>query len=300
MLLLYFLFLYLLNIMISMQIAIYTRGSEYLSDDELTAWLSIASQRSVVILFNEAFAEKARARGFEGIVSYKSVEELPASTSLVLSYGGDGTLLECAGMLSGRDIPIMGVNSGRLGFLANVPRVEVADIFNRIEQKDYIIDSRSVVVAEGYGRALNEFTVQREGLNMINITIKINAEEVAEYQADGLVVATPTGSTAYAMSLGGPIVAPTCDCLVIIPIAPHNLTVRPLVVDGSATIEVSATRRIGKLIATLDNDVFDIESGDTFVLTRKKNVIKVAEASDSSFYKTIRNKLMWGIDSRRK
>lgn len=283
-----------------MQIAIYTRGSEYLSDDELTAWLSIALQRGVGILFNEMFAGKARARGFEGIMSYKSADELPPATSLVLSYGGDGTLLECAGMLSGRDIPIMGINSGRLGFLANVPRVRVSDIFDRIERKDYIIDSRSVIVAEGYGRALNEFTVQREGLNMINITIKINSEDVAEYQADGLVVATPTGSTAYAMSLGGPIVAPTCDCLVVIPIAPHNLTVRPLVVDGSATIEVSATRRIGKLIATLDNDVFDIENGDTFVLTRKKNVIKIAEASDSSFYKTIRNKLMWGIDSRRK
>lgn len=283
-----------------MQIAIYTRDSEYLSDDELTAWLSIASQRGVGILFNEIFAAKARARGFEGIVSYKSVEELPLSTSLVLSYGGDGTLLECAGMLSGRDIPIMGVNSGRLGFLANVPRVEVSDIFNQIVKQDYIIDSRSVIVAEGYGRALNEFTIQREGLNMINITIKINSEDVAEYQADGLVVATPTGSTAYSMSLGGPIVAPTCDCLVIIPIAPHNLTVRPLVVDGSATIEVSATRRIGKLIATLDNDVFDIENGDTFVITRKKNMVKIAEASDSSFYKTIRNKLMWGIDSRRK
>lgn len=283
-----------------MQIAIYTRGSEYLSDDELTAWLSIASERGVEIVFNEMFAVKARERGFQGIISYQSADELPVSTSLVLSYGGDGTLLECAGMLSGRDIPIMGVNSGRLGFLANVPRGEVAAIFDKIERKDYIIDNRSVIFAEGYGHALNEFTIQREGLNMINIRIRINSEDVAEYQADGLVIATPTGSTAYSMSLGGPIVAPTCDCLIVIPIAPHNLTVRPLVVDGSVTIEVSATRRIGKLIATLDNDVFDIENGDTFVITRKKNMVKIAEASDSSFYKTIRNKLMWGIDSRRK
>lgn len=283
-----------------MQIAIYTRGSEYLSDDELAAWLSIADQRGAGILFNEMFALKARERGFKNIKSYGSADELPESTSLVLSYGGDGTLLECAGMLGEREIPIMGINSGRLGFLANLSRVGVSDIFDKIERKDYIIDSRSVIFAEGYGRALNEFTIQREGLNMINIAIKINSENVAEYQADGLVVATPTGSTAYSMSLGGPIVAPTCDCLIIIPIAPHNLTVRPLVVDGSAVIEVSATRRHGKLIATLDNDVFDIENGDTFVLTRKKNVVKIAAASDSSFYKTIRNKLMWGIDSRRK
>ncbi|MEG2121646.1 MAG: NAD(+)/NADH kinase [Rikenellaceae bacterium] len=283
-----------------MQIAIYTRGSEYLSDEELRAWLSIAAQKGVGVVFNETFASEARKRGFGNIVSYSSAAELPVSTSLVVSYGGDGTLLKCAGMLSDRDIPIMGVNSGRLGFLANVQRQDVCDIFNKIESGDYIIDSRSVIVAEGLGVALNEFTIQREGLHMVNIKIRINSEEVAEYQADGLVVATPTGSTAYAMSLGGPIVAPTCDCMVILPIAPHNLTIRPLVVDGSATIEVSAIRRAGKLIATLDNEAFDIENGDTFIIKRQKDKVKIAEASDNSFYKTIRNKLMWGIDSRKK
>lgn len=283
-----------------MQIAIYTRGSEYLSDEELSEWLNVTENCDVNAIFNSRFAQIAYERGFGHIRSYSDVDEIPEDTELVISYGGDGTFLQCVRMLRGRDIPVMGINSGRLGFLANVPRVAVKDVIKNICSKNYIVEERSVIVAEGLGFALNEFSIQKEGVNMINICLSIDGEDVVEYKADGLLISTPTGSTAYSMSVGGPIVAPSCDCIVIIPIAPHNLTMRPLVVEGSAVIEVCAESRMNNLVVTLDNTCFPAENGQTFRLHREKNRIKIAQMPDNSFYKTIRNKLMWGLDGRGK
>ncbi|MBE9487823.1 MAG: NAD(+)/NADH kinase [Bacteroidetes bacterium] len=282
-----------------MGIAIYTRGSDYISEEEIKSWLNIAVENIVDIWINKRYAEELSKMGIvEGYKIYFSEKDLPTDTELILSYGGDGTMLGSAGMLKGRGIPIMGINSGRLGFLANVPRMSVLEIYEYIKNKNYIIDSRSVLEAEGRGYALNEFSIQKIGLNMINIKLTIDGEDVVSYDADGLLVATPTGSTAYSMSVGGPIVAPNTDCLLIQPIAPHNLTMRPLVVSANSVLEVSAFSRCNKIIATLDNDVFNIHNGEKFILRRRKDLVKIAQLPDSSFYSTIRKKLMWGLEGR--
>ena len=166
------------------------------------------------------------------------------------------------------------------------------------KNKNYKIEKRSVVITDGLGCGLNEFTIQKEGVNMLTIKLRINGEDVVEYMSDGLIVSTPTGTTAYSMSLGGPIVAPTCDCFVVIPIAPHNLTMRPLVIEGSAEIEVVGYSRSNKMFATLDNEIFPATNGQVFTIRRKFESVKIAQLPETSFFETIRNKLMWGIDSR--
>lgn len=282
-----------------MNIAIYTKGERYLTERELDMWLELFGRHGIRAVFNRAFIEQTLIHSGMHVPVYDSAAELPADTRMVISYGGDGTFLQCVEMLSGRDIPIVGVNSGRMGFLANIPREMAERSVLALKEGDYGIEERGLLqVEEMEGNALNEFTVQKRSLSMIDAELFIDDEYVATYRADGLIVSTPTGSTAYSLSAGGAIVSPRCDVLIITPIAPHNLNMRPLIVEGNARVAVRAGSRNHEVLASLDNRSALFPEGTTFHIGKAPQRIKMVKFPDNSFYKTIREKLFWGADVR--
>ena len=228
----------------------------------------------------------------------------PTETVMVC-YGGDGTLLEGVHRLCGAPIPVMGINAGHLGFLTSAPSAGLNLIFEEVAAGRLTTEPRSMIEATGdYAEqpdtelGLNEFTVQRHGAGMISVETYVDEQMVATYHGDGVIVSTPTGSTAYSLSAGGPVVAPTCACLVISPLAPHNLTMRPVVIPDSATITLRVDARRSDAFVTLDSRVYAIGQEAAFTRKRADQKIFLAVPHNISFYDTLRNKMMWGIDIR--
>ena len=225
--------------------------------------------------------------------------------SLMVCYGGDGTLLEGVHRLCGAPIPVMGINAGHLGFLTSAPSAGLNLIFEEVAAGRLTTEPRSMIEATGdYAEqpdtelGLNEFTVQRHGAGMISVETYVDEQMVATYHGDGVIVSTPTGSTAYSLSAGGPVVAPTCACLVISPLAPHSLPMRPVVIPDSATITLRIDTRRSDAFVTLDSRVYAIGQEAAFTIKRAEQKIFLAVPHNISFYDTLRNKMMWGIDIR--
>ena len=232
------------------------------------------------------------------------VGEQPEGTVMVC-YGGDGTLLEGVHRLCGAPIPVMGINAGHLGFLTSAPSAGLNLIFKEIAEGRLTTEARSMIEVTGdYAEqpdttlALNEFTVQRHSAGMISVETYVDGQMVATYHGDGVIVSTPTGSTAYSLSAGGPVVAPTCRCLVISPLAPHNLTMRPVVIPDSGVISLRVNARRSAAFVTLDDRTYRISHGAAFTVRRAEQKIFLAVPHNISFYDTLRNKMMWGIDIR--
>lgn len=233
----------------------------------------------------------------------------PGSTpgcDFAISFGGDGTFLSSVRKMGHDFIPILGINSGRLGFLATVSTNDIRKAANRLIEGDFEVERRTMIKFQSSNipeniptRALNEFTIQKCGTAMVMINVVIDNQAIGSYWADGIIVSTPTGSTAYSMSVGGAILTPGCRTLIISPIAPHNLNIRPLVVSDSSKIELEVTTRSRNCaIATVDNREYKIESGTKFEIKRSKYELEVIKFKDDNFYKTIREKLLWGVDPR--
>lgn len=228
----------------------------------------------------------------------------PGGTVMVC-YGGDGTLLEGIRRLGGREIPVVGINSGRLGFLTSAPQEGISELFECIAAGRLEIQRRTALDVEGdFGCvpettfAVNEIAVQRNGASMIAVETYVDGQMVATYHGDGLIVCTPTGSTAYSLSAGGPVVAPSCACFVLSPLAPHNLTMRPVVIPDSSVVTLSVhTRREGAFVS-LDNRTYSIADGASFRIKRSVRKILLAVPHNITFYETLRNKMMWGVDMR--
>ena len=225
----------------------------------------------------------------------------------MVCYGGDGTLLEGVHRLCGAPIPVMGINAGHLGFLTSAPSAGLNLIFKEIAEGRLTTEARSMIEVTGdYAEqpdttlALNEFTVQRHGAGMISVETYVDDQMVATYHGDGVIFSTPTGSTAYSLSAGGPVVAPTCACLVISPLAPHNLTMRPVVIPDTAVITLHVHTRRSDAFVTLDNRVYAVGQEATFTVKRAEQKIFLAVPHNISFYDTLRNKLNWGEDKRNK
>ncbi|MDR2886267.1 MAG: NAD(+)/NADH kinase [Rikenellaceae bacterium] len=229
----------------------------------------------------------------------------PGESSIAVSYGGDGTFLDCVRMAAGSGVPILGVNSGRLGFLATVPKEDLGGALKDLKTGRFTIEERSTLRAAGdfekqpaYPFAFNEFSIQRGGAGMIAVETFVDGQMVATYWGDGAMISTPSGSTAYGLSVGGPVLVPGCECFVISPIAPHNLTMRPVVIPNKSEVTFRVLARGEKPYATLDNQTFPIVDGARFTLSKAKNSTKLVRLQNISFYDTLRNKMMWGIDRR--
>lgn len=225
---------------------------------------------------------------------------------IVVSMGGDGTFLEAASRVGDKHIPILGINTGRLGFLADVTADEVDAAIDAIYRDDYQIEERSVLhlqydqgAPSGYPFALNEIAVlKRDNSSMISIRVNIDGEYLTTYQADGLIVNTPTGSTGYALSVGGPIMSPTSHAIGIVPVAPHSLNVRPIALRDGATIELSVESRSHQYLVSLDGRSETCNESVKLCISKADYTICVIKRPGTTFFKTLRNKLMWGNDVR--
>jgi len=225
-------------------------------------------------------------------------------SDVVIAIGGDGTMLRTARYVIGTRIPILGINSGRLGFLANTPQNQLQDALQKILRGDYRIDTRWVLESsDAQGNihyALNEFLFSKSSsASMIKLSAYFNDQFINTYWADGLIIATPTGSTAYNMSAGGPIVQPGCDVMVLSPISPHTLTTRPLVLPGNGRITIRTEHAKQEVLFSKDGENADIEVNRIEVqVMRSKHTIDLIQLPGQHYFDTLRTKLMWGLDLR--
>lgn len=225
---------------------------------------------------------------------------------LILTLGGDGTILSATNLVQDLDIPIMGINMGRLGFLANIEKSKALSAIDNIVNEEYYTEERSMLslecnlpLFEDLPFALNDFTLhKRDTSSMITITVEVDGEYLNAYWADGLIVSTPTGSTGYSLSCGGPIISPRSGNVVITPIAPHNLNVRPIVLSDDTRITLKVTGRSENFLCTLDSRYKTITAEHELTLSKCPFTTKLAHLPETDFMKTIRQKLLWGLDKR--
>ena len=224
----------------------------------------------------------------------------------VISMGGDGTFLKAASRVGHKDIPILGVNMGRLGFLADISPDDIEHCINALAQDDFAIESRALIQVEADGNPLGDFSyalndvaiLKRDTASMISIRANINGQYLNTYQADGLVVSTPTGSTAYSLSNGGPIIVPGTKVFSMTAVAPHSLNVRPIVIPDSAIVELDVESRSHNFLVAIDGRSEKCKEGTKITLRRAPYDVKVVKRSDHRYFNTLREKMMWGADSR--
>jgi len=240
------------------------------------------------------------------IEQFTDFNEVSGKPDLVLSVGGDGTFLETVVKVKDLGIPIAGVNTGRMGFLANIPVEEIGKSIDMLCNGEYEIIERSLLeisqpagLFEGNSSsALNEITVQKADPGMITINVYLNDIYLNTYWADGLIISTATGSTAYNLSVGGPILSPEDESIIISPISPHNLTIRPIVVSGDSRLRMVIEGRSDEYIATCDSRSKKVLFKEEFHIVRAPVKLKTVMLKERDFYSTLRNKLMWGADRR--
>jgi NAD+ kinase len=240
--------------------------------------------------------------------TFHSNKELDSSFDIMISIGGDGTILRAATLVRDSGIPILGINAGRLGFLAMVQKDEIAQFLKFVIEKKYTISERSLISLssspkiseiEDINFAMNEISVSRKDTtSMITIETYLDGEFLNSYWADGLIIATPTGSTGYSMSCGGPILTPNVTSLVITPIAPHNLNARPLVIPDDTEIRLKISGREEQYLVSLDSRIASVKNESILTIKKTPFKIKMVEIQEETFLKTLRNKLLWGEDRR--
>jgi NAD+ kinase len=239
-------------------------------------------------------------------LEFQEEQGLPAETDVLVSLGGDGTTLGAALLVKDSGIPILGLNLGRLGFLASIPPEQLEEALEQVLARNYRLDPRTLVGVTTEGQpfgpqafALNEITVlKKDSSSMVTIQCWIDDEFFNAYWADGLIVSTPTGSTGYSLSCGGPILLPQSPSLVLTPIAPHNLNVRPVVIPDTSTIRLNVTSRTSDFLVSLDSRSFHFSEGKDLTLQKMRFHVNFIQLASNSFTETLRNKLLWGVDKR--
>jgi len=275
--------------------------------------------RDIFVFFNENEVEMIIEEAFLKLLyekqivkkeykTFQSHKELDASFDIMISIGGDGTILRAATLVRDSGIPILGINAGRLGFLAMVQKDEIAEFLQLIIEKKYTISERNLISLTGtpdiseisdINFAMNEISVSRKDTtSMITIETYLNDEFLNSYWADGLIISTPTGSTGYSLSCGGPILTPNVSSLVITPIAPHNLNARPLVIPDDTVIKLKITGREEQYLVSLDSRIASVKNESVLTIKKTPFKIKMVEVQEETFLKTLRNKLLWGEDKR--
>lgn len=237
----------------------------------------------------------------EKIKTYTKIDE---TFDFVLAIGGDGTILESAKLIGKMSTPIIGLNKGRLGFLANSNTDDINQILSNIKLSKFQISERTIIKGIVNGieyNALNEISVSRKNTtSLITIETKLNQQFLNTYWADGLIVSTPTGSTGYSLSCGGPIIMPESKNLVLTPIAPHNLNARPLVIPDDKEISISIESREDQYFISIDSEIISASVNSEIVISKANQKLNVVEFDDNSFIKSLKDKLMWGKDKRTK
>ena len=268
--------------------------------------LSILKQYNAVVYINREFYHFLVDEQKMDIQAAGVFEENDFEADMVLSMGGDGTFLRAASYVGNKNIPILGINTGRLGFLADVSPEEMEDTFKDIYNHNYKVEDRSVLQVisngqslKGYPCGLNEIAVlKRDSSSMITIHTSINGAYLTTYQADGLVIATPTGSTAYSLSIGGPVIVPHSNTIAITPVAPHSLNVRPIVINDDWEITLDVESRSHNFLVAIDGRSETCREGTRLNIRKADYNIKVVKRPNHVFFHTLRDKMMWGADGR--
>ena len=268
--------------------------------------LSILKQYNAVVYINREFYHFLVDEQKMDIQAAGVFEGNDFEADMVLSMGGDGTFLRAASYVGNKNIPILGINTGRLGFLADVSPEEMEDTFKDIYNHNFKVEDRSVLQVisngqplKGYPCGLNEIAVlKRDSSSMITIHTSINGAYLTTYQADGLVIATPTGSTAYSLSIGGPVIVPHSNTIAITPVAPHSLNVRPIVINDDWEITLDVESRSHNFLVAIDGRSETCREGTRLNIRKADYNIKVVKRPNHVFFHTLRDKMMWGADGR--
>lgn len=272
----------------------------------VTHLLEILRRRKAQICISNEFYDFLRNHTKADLSGLEVFEGNNFSADMVLSIGGDGTFLKAASRVGKKEIPILGINTGRLGFLADVLPDQMEDAFDEIYQRNYLAEPRRVLkltcnghVLKGYPYGLNEIAVlKRDTSSMITIHAYINGEPLNVYQADGLVISTPTGSTGYSLSVGGPILVPQSGTISLTAVAPHSLNVRPIVIRDDWEITLDVESRSHNFLIAVDGRSETCREGTRLTIKRADYYVRIVKRCHHSFFNTLREKMMWGMDGR--
>ena len=292
-----------------MKIAVYGQSADKISKNIFLELLSISKSENIILLieekYNSILLQKSKVNHNHKLFS--SYEDLDSEVNLMITIGGDGTLLRSITFVRDLGIPIIGINTGRLGFLATLNQELLNIELKKVLKGEFNVEERSLLEVNidnndnfsDFNFALNEVSVGRKNTtSMIEIKTTLNGEYLNTYWADGLIVSTPTGSTGYSLSCGGPIMTPSSQTFSITPIAPHNLNARPLVISDEIKIELSVEGREETHLLSLDSRINSLKNNVKIKIKKANYKIKLASFQNNSFYKTLRSKLLWGEDRR--
>lgn len=288
-----------------MKIVLFSRPQINHTVEDLRRLLNLIDHYGFDYAINQEFAavvEQKLGIVVESEKIYGDTTGAQPAESVMVCCGGDGTLLEGIHRLSNKTIPVAGINFGHLGFLTSATRDGVESLFEQIANRSLNIQPRSMLSIEGksVGRlfALNEVAAQRLEATMIKVVASVDNQIVAQYNGDGVILSSPTGSTAYSLSAGGPIVSPDCHCFLITPLAPHNFGMRPVVIPDTAEVVLTIHTRQGKAMLSIDNRTYSLSDGETITIRRAEEQILLVTPHNISFYETLHSKMMWDVDIR--
>ena len=292
-----------------MKIAIYSESKGKVTHSVLLKLFDFQEQYKIDFTIEKTFY-KSLLKNFKFnkiCKTFCTIKDLNNSIDLMVTIGGDGTLLRSIKYIEDLEIPIIGINTGRLGFLATLNQDLIKNKIEKILKKDFEIEKRSLLEVEfqekennlDFKYALNEISVSRKNTtSMIKIKTNLNGEFLNSYWADGLIISTPTGSTGYSLSCGGPIMSPLSETLSLTPIAPHNLNARPIIIPDNTKIELFVTGREKNHLLSLDSKIISLKNGTLIKIKKAEFKIRIAHLHEDNFYKTLRSKLLWGEDKR--
>ena len=291
-----------------MKVAIYSRGLDFEQENPLLLLLEELTRFDTTLLIFHSLLDQFTLPQhlYEKVIPFTSSEDLDSEIDFLISLGGDGTLLDTVTLVKDKNIPILGINFGRLGFLASISKEDLATAVDSLINHTYLIDKRSLIHLDSneslFGEspfALNEFAIHKRDISpMVKIHTYLNGEFLNSYWADGLIVSTPTGSTGYNMSCNGPILFPESSSFVITPVAPHNLNVRSIVVPDTNVISFEVESRADQVICALDARREIVNKTIQLAVKREKFCINLIRLNENSFLSTLRSKLTWGLDKR--
>ena len=266
----------------------------------------LAKNEIPFLIFDEYYKAIRKHLPKQKIGTFKNHQDVKKNIDLLITLGGDGTLLDTLQLVRDSEIPVAGINMGRLGFLADIHKEEIKNLIESIEQNTYSIEDRTLISVETnkpvFGEVnfgLNEFTIHKtDSSSMIVVHVYLNGEFLNSFWADGLIIATPTGSTAYSLSCGGPIVFPTSGTFVLTPVAPHNLNARPIIIADNTVLSFEVECRSNNFLCSIDSRSINVDNTYQLAVRKANFTFKLLRMPESSYLNTLREKLNWGEDSR--
>lgn len=286
-----------------MKFCILANPDKYSIQDPLNRVITWCKKNSAEILITKKLQEHLSGTDLSGVTVAATESDIVNRTDIVIAIGGDGTILHTAHLIKQADKPVLGINTGKLGFMANIQPNDIESAMNSVSKNNYRVDKRSMLQADQNGKiyyALNEFLfTKKETSSMITLRAEYDGEFINNYWADGLIISSPTGSTAYNLSAGGPIVMPQTPVMVLTPINPHTLTTRPLVLPAGKTLTIKTVNQKDNILFSYDGLILPGSNGLDINIKQSEYSIKIIQLPHQNYFETLRNKLMWGLDKRK-